>query len=321
MKAVQIVEWGKLELKEVPIPKPGTNQILVKVHYAPINPSDVMSVKGGYPSGFVIPCSAGFEGSGEVVAVGEGLVVPHKIGDKVSIVTGGTWAEYAVVVSFMATPMLSENTFQDAACHFVNPGTVYCFLDLLKKQNKKSVIHTAGASALGKMLIKACKAEGIKTINIVRNKKYFPELTELGSDYNLDMTDKDFKTDLAKVAKEFDATVCFEAVAGELTAQLSTGMPEGSTIYVYGGLSGFTCNGISVGDLIFRRQTVTGFWLSAYSKTFSPTEIGLMGQTIQKGLKTIYKTETKEFLPSEFEKAIEHSNNSASIAKALFKFN
>ena len=320
MKALTIVEWGKLELKEVPIPKPKEGEVLVKVYYAPVNPSDVMSINGHYPSGFVTPCTGGFEASGEVVQVGTN-VTSHKIGDRVSVITGGSWSEYLVAPTSGAIHMLSENSFQDAACHFINPVTVYCFLDILKKQNKKSVIHTAGASALGKMLIKACKAEGIKTINIVRNKKYFPELTELGSDYNLDMTDKDFKTDLAKVAKEFDASVCFEAVAGELTNHISNAMPNGSTVFVYGALSGFVVNGISVGDLIFRGQTITGFWLTAYMKTQSPKEHEVMYQTIQKGLKTIYHTDTKEFLPSELDKAIEHCNNTSSVGKALFKFN
>jgi len=49
MKALTIVEWGKLELKEVPIPKPKEGEVLVKVYYAPVNPSDVMSINGHYP--------------------------------------------------------------------------------------------------------------------------------------------------------------------------------------------------------------------------------------------------------------------------------
>ena len=101
---------------------------------------------------------------------------------------------------------------------------------------------------------------------------------------------------------------------------ISNSMPEGSTIYVYGGLSSRIVNSISVGDLIFRKQTITGIWITDYIKRFSPSDMYLMFQTIQKGLKTIYKTETKEFDACDFEKAIDHTNNNASVSKSLFKF-
>ena len=136
MKAVTIVEWGKLEYKDMPIPKVSKNLILVKVAYSPINPSDLGTIKGGYPSGMTPPTPGGFEGSGEVVEVGEDLVVPHKVGDKVAFITKAAWAEYTLVESFMASPIISENSLKDAACNFINPGTVYCFLDVLKKQKR-----------------------------------------------------------------------------------------------------------------------------------------------------------------------------------------
>ena len=238
MKALALVEYGKLEYKDIPIPEVSKNQILVKVAFGAINPSDLGAVYGRYPGASIeLGKALGFEGSGEVVAVGEDLKVQHKIGDLVCIITVGVWAEYALVESHKADKILEGNSLQEATCHIVNPGTVLCMIDLLKKQNKTSVIHTAGSSALGKMLIKACKLEGIKTINVVRNKKYFNELTEIGSYCNLDSTDKNFVYDLGKITKELNTTVCFEAVAGELPNIVLSAMPNGSTLYSYGSLS------------------------------------------------------------------------------------
>jgi len=321
MQAITIVEWGKLELREVPIPTVSKNLVLVKVMFSAINPSDLSSITGHYPSGIIPPGTAGSEGSGEIVAVGEDLIFPHQVGDRVSFVTRGAWAEYVFVPAFMATTIDKENSYQEATCHFVNPGTVYSFLDLAKKTKKTAIIHSAGASALGKMLIKACKAEGIKSINLVRNKKYFDELTKLGSDCNLDMSDKDFVTDLIKVAKDFNATIFFDAVAGDLTHIVANAMPDHSTTYVYGSLSGQNVKEVSVGDLIFRKQSIHGFWLVDYCKSYTPHELIEMGQIIQKNLKTTYKTETKVFEFSDYLKALEHSKSNASESKSLLKFN
>ena len=322
MKALEIYEWGKVALKDVPIPKVGKNQLLIKTAYAAVNPADLMNIQGLYPSGIKCPGVAGMEGSGVIVEVGEELKVPHKIGDTVGFAVGcGAYAEYVVVDSLSASPVSSENSVLEAATQFVNPCTVYCMMALLKKNGKNSVIHTAGGSALGKMLIKACKSQGIKSINVVRNKKYFAEMTELGSDCNLDMTDPDFQKNLEKAAKEFNATVCFEAVAGDLTNKCSNAMPNGSTIYIYGALQGGFVKDISVGDLIFRKQTITGFWLGTELTKFTPNDFMAMGQDVQKNLKTVYKTEVKVFDACDFEKAFEHTTKNSSEGKAVLKFN
>ena len=135
------------------------------------------------------------------------------------------------------------------------------------------------------------------------------------------MTDKDFNEDLNKVAKDFNATIAFDAVAGELTSTLSSSMPNNSTIYVYGGLSGQPISGLSIGDLIFKNNRVFGFWLVEYGKNYNLKEMWEMGQHIQKNLKTIFKTKVKVFEAEHFLEAIENSKNNASISKSILKFN
>ncbi len=79
MKALQISQFGKEpELVDVEIPKPGANQILVKMSYCPINPSDYMTILGLYPSGLVPPTTVGFEGSGVVHEVGDGCIIRRR---------------------------------------------------------------------------------------------------------------------------------------------------------------------------------------------------------------------------------------------------
>ncbi len=73
MKCIELQESGKFLLKEVPIPKPKSGELLVRVMAAPINPSDLVFLEGKYASEKKTPCIMGFEGCGIVVETGGGF--------------------------------------------------------------------------------------------------------------------------------------------------------------------------------------------------------------------------------------------------------
>lgn len=67
MKALYRLSPGKLEIREVPIPTPKSGEVLVKVAYSPINPSDYLFSVGLYSSKKPEVSVCGFEASGTVV--------------------------------------------------------------------------------------------------------------------------------------------------------------------------------------------------------------------------------------------------------------
>lgn len=77
MKAAYLSGKGKdkLEYGDVPKPKPGKGQVLIKVEACPINPSDMYAMEGKYSEyvNFAYPWSPGWEGSGTVIETGGGL--------------------------------------------------------------------------------------------------------------------------------------------------------------------------------------------------------------------------------------------------------
>src|SRR5215831_5676596 len=78
MRAVQLQDYGgkpsSLAVAQVPVPRPGPGEVLVKVFASPVNPSDLMFITGNYGFKKPLPVTPGFEGSGTAVATGSGLM-------------------------------------------------------------------------------------------------------------------------------------------------------------------------------------------------------------------------------------------------------
>eukprot|EP01130_Rhizamoeba_saxonica_P007031 TRINITY_DN2819_c0_g1_i1.p1 TRINITY_DN2819_c0_g1~~TRINITY_DN2819_c0_g1_i1.p1 ORF type:complete len:368 (-),score=88.61 TRINITY_DN2819_c0_g1_i1:54-1157(-) len=249
MKAIMTTQQGVIEYVEIPVPVPEYGQVLVKVNYAPVNPSDVYFALGDYnlPGGEekTYPYSNGIEGSGQVVGSGGGFFpfLYTKLGVRLALTTGkgATWAEYAVVDVFGGLPLPSDVDTLSGSAALVNPLTVVGFLEVAKEGGHSSILNTAANSALGKMLIRAGKTYGIKIVCVVRGEKNVKDLVEnLGHPQDLIIrSDVDtFEEDLKKVIDQNQVTLAFDAVAGKLSETIFNAMPEKSETYMYGMLSG-----------------------------------------------------------------------------------
>ena len=162
-----------LSIEKRPIPKPGKNEVLVRVAFAPINPSDLATLKGQYGFNDPTPVVPGGEGSGEVVAAGPGLMSSYFQGKRVACTGwgsgGGVWSQY--VVKSVKGGVLTLNrslSLEQGAMSFINPLTASAFIDITKKGGHKSIMLTAAASSLGQMVNRLGRKEGIQIVNVVR---------------------------------------------------------------------------------------------------------------------------------------------------------
>src|SRR5262245_985509 len=93
----------------VPIPALKPTQLLIRVKLAPINPSDVMFLKGMYGLPRQKGQPAGFEGVGIVTAAGDDALATSFMGKRVAFAIGltgwGSWAEYAVAEAGACIPL------------------------------------------------------------------------------------------------------------------------------------------------------------------------------------------------------------------------
>src|SRR5262245_9119051 len=85
-----------LTVSELPVPKPRSGQVLVKIAAAPCNPSDLLLLQGKYGTLKTLPTVPGWEGAGTVVASGGGLMGRWLVSKRVSVAIDsdldGTWA-------------------------------------------------------------------------------------------------------------------------------------------------------------------------------------------------------------------------------------
>src|ERR671933_2737217 len=77
MRSVRFDKFGEpaevLKVEDSPVPKLGPDQVLIRMRARPINPSDLLTVRGLYGVLPQLPATPGLEGAGVIEAVGEGV--------------------------------------------------------------------------------------------------------------------------------------------------------------------------------------------------------------------------------------------------------
>tara|TARA_X000000368_G_scaffold133429_1_gene104698 strand:- start:1220 stop:2356 length:1137 start_codon:yes stop_codon:yes gene_type:complete len=248
---------GNIEISIVKVDKPipTDDEVLIEVHAAPINPSDIgllltfagdlsnidISESGdGLVASIKIhpglmatmkprldkSLAVGNEGAGIVVDAGKN--VKELIGKTVGLAGGSMYSQYICVPAINCLVMEEGTTPKEAASSFVNPLTALSFIETMKMENHSAIVHTAAASNLGQMLVKICKDDGIPLVNIVRKQEQVDILKNIGAEYVCNTSDPDFMKTLVKAVVETGATLGFDATGGgnngELPGQILSAM-------------------------------------------------------------------------------------------------
>lgn len=256
---------GKLYVKEMPLPPLQSGEVLIRVEAAPINPADLMFVKGLYPNGRLAPCSPGLEGCGTVVRSGGGLAAWRVMGKRVAFMPTkrlpmGSWSEYAIANAAEVLPIPDNVNSEAAACAIINPLTALLLSDLAESKGAKGVLLSAGAGALGRMLNIIFLENGVTVINLVRKAADIELLQKQGAKHVLNTSDAGWENALAQLCRQYNVNFALDAVGGELTNKILAAMPDDSTCCVYGALSLQPCM-IDPAQLIFRKKNIIGYWV------------------------------------------------------------
>jgi len=241
-----------LFLREEKIPSPQDDEIVVRIEAAPINPADCLVMLPGVDlttlqttringlpavTGRValsqlksltprlnVPINVGNEGAGTVVAAGRH--VSNLLG-RVVAVRDAMYAQYRKV-RVADCLLLPENTpAKQGAAALINPMTVLCMLETLRREGHTGLVHTAAASNLGQMLQRVCHQENIPLVNIVRSEQQATLLKAIGAQHVINSTAANFDGDLVAALQQTGATLAFDAIGGgTLSGTLLTCMEQ-----------------------------------------------------------------------------------------------
>ncbi|MFM7057027.1 MAG: zinc-dependent alcohol dehydrogenase family protein [Planctomycetota bacterium] len=274
MKSLQFTAPGDpasvLQLTELPLPQPGPGQVRVRMLVSPVNPSDLMYVRGHYTVPPVCPAVPGFEGVGIVEASGGGWRGKLFTGRRVVVLNraGGNWSHYTIVPDQQIVPVSSALSDEQAACFFVNPATAWVMTrEVLRVPPGAWLLQTAAGSALGRMIIRLGKLCGFRTLNIVRRETQATELRQLGADAVLVCTSDSDTTELADRIRSITGSsglrYAVDAVGGATGSAVVHSLGPGGRMLAYGTLSGQPLS-FSPRTLMTVGSSVEGFWLGNF---------------------------------------------------------
>jgi NADPH2:quinone reductase len=241
MKAIIQKEAGgplSIESRNIPIPKKG--EVLVKMSYAQINPSDLSFLDGHFNDKPSYPIIPGLEGSGLVIEAGGGFLAKMRKGKKVGLSKknglDGTWAEYAVTDASSVIP-LGNIPLDTGAGLIVNPLTAAAFLDIIKKKNHHVVYNNAAGGDLGQLFMHLAKIQGFTLISEVRSASQVEVLKHMGAEHVLNSSSSSYPEELKQLLQDLKPSLILDAIGGEKSKLLIQHAPPNSTYMPYANLS------------------------------------------------------------------------------------
>lgn len=217
----------KVEEKENMPLKDG--EILVKMILSPINPSDLIPVRGAYSHRISLPGIPGYEGVGIVTNIGN-KVSESLIGERVLPLRGeGTWQEYVKAPAEYAVVIPEEIDDYSAATLYINPLTawVICREKLTLTPGNTLVVNACG-SFIGRIFAQLSKKIGFTLIAVIRNNKHAEDLKALGASFVINSSRENVRQKILEITNAKGADAAIDCIGGKDGTELAWALrPQG----------------------------------------------------------------------------------------------
>ena len=214
MKAIRVKQPGgpeAMELMEVPQPKPGPKEALVRVAAAGVNFIDIYFRLGRYKAD--LPIALGNEGAGTVDAVGA-EVTGVAAGDRVAwAMFRGSYAEYVVIPSAQLVKIPAHVDFQTAAAAMLQGTTAHYLTHSTYplKPGDTCLVHAAAGGA-GGLIVQMAKLRGARVLGTVSTQEKARIAREAGADKTILYTEQDFETEVKRLTDGRGVEVVYDSV-------------------------------------------------------------------------------------------------------------
>uniref|UniRef100_A0A8D0B9B5 15-oxoprostaglandin 13-reductase n=1 Tax=Salvator merianae TaxID=96440 RepID=A0A8D0B9B5_SALMN len=256
--------------RDVPVPLPEDGDLLVRNRFVGINASDINYSAGRYDPSVKPPFDIGFEGIGEVVALGLSASARFTVGQPVAYLRPGAFAEYTVVPSKEAIPVPSVKP--EYLTLLVSGVTAYISLKELGELSEgKTVLVTAAAGGTGQFAVQLSKKAKCHVIGTCSSDEKYGFLKSIGCDRPINYKTEKLAAVLMKnYPKGVD--VVYESVGGKMFDLAVNSLATKGRLIIIGLISGYQSHsGFQSGHLemlpaklLKKSASVQGFFLNHY---------------------------------------------------------
>ena len=266
MRAIAFDQPGDesvLRLAEVEDPRPGPEELLIRVRATAVNRADLMQRQGLYPPPLGASPILGLECAGEVVEAGA-AVKGWKRGDRaMALLPGGGYAELATVHAGSAIPV--PESFTDEEAGAFPEVFLTAFLNVFQLggvARDGSVLVHGGGSGVGTAAITLCDDAGVKVIVTAGSDEKCQRCVDHGADAAINYRSGDFAPAVLEATDGRGVDVVLDSIGGRYLEQNFASLAPGGRLVVIG-LIGGARGEINLATLLMKRLQVIGSTLRA----------------------------------------------------------
>jgi NADPH2:quinone reductase len=214
MKAIRVHQFGgpeTLAMEELPVPKPGKGEALVRLEAIGVNFIDVYQRMGLYRS--ALPFTPGNEGAGVVEDTGPGSG-EVSAGDRVAYAgTLGSYAEVAIVPAWRLVKLPAGIDAGTAAAAMLQGMTAHYLTHSTYplKPGEACLVHAA-AGGVGLLLAQMARRRGARVIGTVSTKEKAELARAFGADEVILYTEQDFELEVRRLTGGKGVQVAYDSV-------------------------------------------------------------------------------------------------------------
>jgi NADPH2:quinone reductase len=269
----------ELALLERPVPRPGPDEVLVRVAAAGINRPDILQRRGLYPPPPGAPDILGLEIAGEVIETGK--EAQQLLGQQVcALVAGGGYAEYCAAPMGTCLPIPASLSPIEAAAM---PETLFTvWVNVFERgfaADGDWVLVHGGTSGIGTMAIALGRLFGLKVIVTCGTDEKCARALDLGAEGAINYRRADFVAATEQLTEGRGVSVVLDMVGGDyLPRNLKALAEEGRHVSIAHQRGAKT--EIVIPEMMLRRLTLTGSTLRNRSVEFKTMVADEIAKTV-----------------------------------------
>jgi NADPH:quinone reductase len=263
-----------LRLADAPDPRAGPDEVVMKVHFAALNPADRYLAQGEYPAKPPLPHILGRDGLGTIIELGP-EVTGLRVGDRRAILRGdvgvsraGTFAERVAVPveSLVDVPVgWSEQEASGATLVYL---TAYQALTQWGELPPLVVLITGASGGVGIASLQLGQILGHTVAALSRSASKREQLRAMGAAIALDPEDPQWTSQLKQQLQGRRVGLAIDNIGGSLFSQAIEALGKDGKVSVVGRLAGPVPQ-FNTASLFFRRLKIGGVAVGAYTNAES----------------------------------------------------